>query len=299
VFSLPPLIPPCLRRYPAAVWFLAPALALLVLFFFLPVMAGLLLSLSDFDLYALADTRNTRFIGLDNYRHLLQNPLFWTALKNTLYFVAVGGPLSLLASLGTALLVNHPLARCKPCFRSLLFLPVVTTLVAMAVVWRYLYHARYGFLNYVLGWFGIAPIDWLGDPQWAMPAIIGLAVWKNFGFNMIIFVAGLQSVPSRLYEAAALDGAGGWQQFRHITLPMLAPTFTFVAVVTLIGYFQLFGEPYVMTRGGPGNATLSVVLLMFQEGFRWWNMGYAAAVALALFAIILAGSWLQLRLRHA
>lgn len=299
MLSLPPLIPPCLCRYPAAIGFLAPALALLMLFFFLPVMAGLLLSLSDFDLYALADTRNARFVGLDNYRHLLQNPLFWTALKNTLYFVAVGGPLSLLISLGAALLVNHPLARCKPWFRSLLFLPVVATLVAMAVVWRYLYHARYGFLNYVLGWFDIAPIDWLGDPDWAMPAIIGLAVWKNFGFNMIIFVAGLQSVPTRLYEAAALDGASGWQQFRHITLPMLAPTFTFVAVVTLIGYFQLFGEPYVMTRGGPSNATLSVVLLMFQEGFRWWNMGYAATVALALFSIILAGSWLQLRLRRS
>lgn len=283
----------------AAFWFVVPALALIVLFFFLPVAAGLLLSLTDFDIYALADLDQARFVGLDNYRQLLQTPRFWTALKNTLYFVVVGGPLSLAVSLAAALLVNHPLACCKSLFRSALFLPVVTTLVAMAVVWRYLYHTRYGFLNYVLGWFDIGPIDWLGDPAWAMPAIILLAVWKNFGFNMIIFVAGLQSVPSRLYEAAALDGAGGWQQFRHITLPMLAPTFLFVTVVTLIGYFQLFGEPYVMTQGGPGNATLSVVLLMFQEGFKWWNMGYAAAVALVLFAIILAGTWLQLRLRRA
>lgn len=282
----------------AAFWFVAPALVLIVLFFFLPVLVGLLLSLTDFDIYALADLGQSRYVGLENYRRLLDAPLFWTALKNTLYFVAVGGPLSLAVSLGAALLVNHPLACCKPLFRSALFLPVVTTLVAMAVVWRYLYHHRYGFLNYALSWFGVEPIDWLGDPDWAMPAIMLLAIWKNFGFNMIIFVAGLQNIPSRLYEAAALDGADGWQQFRHITLPLLAPTFLFVTVVTLIGYFQLFGEPYVMTQGGPSNATLSVVLLMFLEGFKWWNMGFAAAVAVVLFVLILAGTWLQLRLRR-
>lgn len=286
-------------KHRAAFWFVAPALGLIVLFFFLPVLVGLLLSLTDFDTYTLADLSQIRFVGLENYRQLLQAPLFWIALKNTFYFVAVGGPLSLAVSLGAALLVDHPLACCKPLFRSALFLPVVTTLVAVAVVWRYLYHPRYGFLNYALGWFGIAPIDWLGDPDWAMPAIILLAVWKNFGFNMIIFVAGLQSIPFRLYEAAALDGADSWRQFRYITLPLLAPTFLFVTVVTLIGYFQLFGEPYVMTQGGPSNATLSVVLLMYQEGFKWWNMGFAAALALVLFAIILVGAWLQLWLRRS
>ncbi len=166
------------------------------------------------------------------------------------------------------------------------------------MVWRYLYQPRYGLLNYGLSRLGIAPIDWLGDPAWAMPAIILLAVWKNFGFNMIIFIAGLQNIPGHLYEAARIDGASGWQQFRHLTLPMLAPTFLFVAVITMIGYFQLFAEPYVMTQGGPSNRTLSVVLLMYQEGFRWWNMGYAAAVAFVLFAIILAATLVQLRLRR-
>jgi len=131
-----------------------------------------------------------------------------------------------------------------------------------------------------------------------MPAIILLAVWKNIGFNMIIFIAGLQNIPEPLYEAARIDGASGWQQFRYLTLPMLAPTFLFVAVITMIGYFQLFAEPYVMTQGGPANSTLSVVLLMYQEGFRWWNMGYAAAVAFVLFAIILAATLVQLRLRR-
>ena len=287
-----------LAAIPAGVWFVAPALTLIGLFFFLPVAASLLLSFTDFDIYALGRLDRLRFIGLENYRRLLNDPMFWTALKNTLYFVVVGGPLSVLVSLGAALLVNHRLTRFQGVFRTLLFLPVVTTLVAVAVVWRYLYHPRYGFLNYVLGLAGLPPIEWLGDPDWAMPAIILMAVWKNFGFNMVVFIAGLQSIPHRLYEAAEIDGADGWSQFRYITLPTLAPTFLFVTVITLIGYFQLFAEPYVMTQGGPTDSTLSVALLMFQEGFRWWNLGYAAAVAFVLFLIILAGTLIQAWLRR-
>lgn len=287
-----------LAAIPAGVWFVAPALTLIGLFFFLPVAASLLLSFTDFDIYALGRLDRLRFIGLENYRRLLNDPMFWTALKNTLYFVIVGGPLSVLVSLGAALLVNHRLTRFQGVFRTLLFLPVVTSLVAVAVVWRYLYHPRYGFLNYVLGMAGLPPIDWLGDPHWAMPAIILMAVWKNFGFNMVVFISGLQSIPRRLYEAAQIDGADGWAQFRYITLPMLAPTFLFVTVITLIGYFQLFAEPYVMTQGGPADSTLSVALLMFQEGFRWWNLGYAAAVAFVLFLIILAGTLIQGWLRR-
>ena len=287
-----------LTAIPAGVWFVAPALTLIGLFFFLPVAASLLLSFTDFDIYALGRLDRLRFIGLENYRRLLNDPMFWTALKNTLYFVVVGGPLSVLVSLGAALLVNHRLTRFQGVFRTLLFLPVVTTLVAVGVVWRYLYHPRYGFLNYVLGLAGLPPIDWLGDPDWAMPAIILMAVWKNFGFNMVVFIAGLQSIPRRLYEAAEIDGANGWAQFRYITLPMLAPTFLFVTVITVIGYFQLFAEPYVMTQGGPADSTLSVALLMFQEGFRWWNLGYAAAVAFVLFLIILAGTLIQAWLRR-
>jgi len=211
----------------------------------------------------------------------------------------LAGPLSVATSLGAALLLEAPLVRWKPFFRTVFFLPVVTTLVAVAVVWRYLYHPRHGLLNQVLAGFGVAPIDWLGDPRWAMPALILLAVWKNFGFNMVVFLAGLQSIPERLYEAARLDGASATQQFRHVTLRMLAPTFLFVAVITMIGYFQLFAEPYVMTQGGPGNATLSVVLLMYEEGFRWWNVGHGAAIAFVLFAIILVGTLVQLRFRRA
>jgi multiple sugar transport system permease protein len=285
------------RRVNPAYWFVLPALSAIGTFFFVPVAASLLLSLTDFDIYAIAHPSNLRLLGVANYARLLQEPLFWIALRNTLYFVVAGGPLSVAVSLGAALLLNAKLVRFKGLFRTVFFVPVVTTLVAVAVVWRYLYHPRHGLLNHGLGLLGIAPIDWLGDPRWAMPALIVMAVWKNFGFNMIIFIAGLQSIPERLYEAARMDGAGGWQQFRHVTLPMLAPTFGFVALMTMIGYFQLFAEPYVMTQGGPANSTLSIVLLMYEEGFRWWNMGYAAALAFVLFLIILAFTLLQLRLR--
>jgi multiple sugar transport system permease protein len=284
-------------RVNPAYGFLTPALAAIFSFFVLPVGASLLLSFTDFDIYSVANLANLRFHFLDSYRHLLGDARFWTALRNTAYFVFVGGPLSVAVSLGAALLLDAKAVRLRPLFRTVFFLPVVTTLVAMAVVWRYLYHPRYGLLNYLLGFVGISPVDWLGDPVWAMPAIILMAVWKNFGFNMMIFLAGLQSIPQRLYEAARIDGAGTWQQFRYVTLPMLRPTFLFVAVMTIIGYFQLFAEPYVMTQGGPSDSTLSVVLLMYEEGFRWWNMGYAAAVAFVLFAIILVFTLVQLRLR--
>lgn len=284
-------------KLPTAFWFLAPALGLIAVFFLLPIAAALLLSLTDFDIYAIGDPSSLRWIGLDNYRQVFEHPMFWTALGNTFYFVILGGPLSVGLSLGAALLLNHRLTCCKTLLRTIYFLPVVSTLVAVAVVWRALYSPDAGLLNQLLGVFGIQPMDWLSDPDWAMPAIILMAAWKNFGFNMIIFIAGLQAIPERLYEAARLDGAGSWAQFRYVTLPQLAPTFLFVALMTMIGYLQLFAEPYVMTQGGPANATLSLVMLMYQEGFRWWNMGFAAALAFVLFAIILAGTLLQLRLQ--
>ncbi len=285
-------------RERAGWWFIAPALTVIAAFFFVPVLASVVLSLTDFDIYAIASRANLRLLWGENYSRLLRDPLFWVALRNTAYFVAVGGPLSIAVSLGAALLLSARVVRWKGVFRTIFFLPVVTTLVAIAVVWRYVYHPRFGLLNQALALVGVAPIDWLGDPRFAMPAIIIMAVWKNFGFNMVIFIAGLQSIPERLYEAASIDGAGAAAQLRHVTLPMLAPTFLFVSVMTMIGYFQLFAEPYVMTQGGPDHATMSVVLLMYLEGFRWWNIGYAAAVAFVLFAIILVLTGLTLRLRH-
>ena len=279
----------------AAWWFLAPALVLLCLFFVLPVGAGLLLSLTDFDIYAVGAPETARFVGLKNYVFLLSNGTFWKAVGNTLQFVLVGGPLSLATSLAAALLLNAKLVRLRGLLRTIYFAPVVTTLVSVAIVWRYLYHPRYGLLNHLLGLVGVDPIDWLGDPHWAMPAIILLGVWKNFGYNMLIFIAGLQVIPQDLYEAASIDGAGPWRRFRHITLPGLAPTALFVSVTTMIGYFQLFAEPYVMTQGGPLGATRSLMLFMYEEGFRWWRMGLASSVAVLLLLITLVGTLIQLR----
>jgi multiple sugar transport system permease protein len=286
------------RQNRAGWWFVSPALLLIGVFFVLPVLAALLLSFTDFDLYAIGDIGNARFVGLANYSALVHNPVFWLALKNTFYFALVAGPLTVAMSLGAALLVNAPLVRMRGLFRTIYFTPFVTTLVAVAIVWRYLYHPQYGLLNHALGWFGIHPINWLGDPHWAMPAIILMATWKNFGYNMLILIAGLQSIPEDLYEAARLDGAGAIRRFRHVTLPMLGPTMLFVAVITMIGYFQVFTEPYVMTAGGPLKATETVVLLMYEEGFRWWRMGVAASYAFALFLIIMVGTLVQTRLQR-
>jgi multiple sugar transport system permease protein len=285
-------------RIDPAWWLVGPALVTLAVFFLGPVLASFVLSLTDFDVYAIAHLDRLRFIGAGNYRALLASPRFWVAVRNTAYFVLVGGTLSIAVSLGAALLLDARAVRWKPFFRTVLFLPVVTTLVAVAIVWRALYHPRAGMLAWLCAKIGVAPIDWLGDPAWAMPAIILLAVWKNFGFNMLVFLAGLQSVPERLYEAARLDGAGPSQRFRFVTLPVLAPTFGFVVVTTTIGYLQLFAEPYVMTQGGPAERTLSIVLLMYEEGFRWWNLGAAAAIAFVLFAIILVLTGLQLLMRR-
>ncbi len=270
--------------------FVAPALIAIGGFFLLPVIAALALSFTDFDLYALADIKNMRVIGFHNYSEVLRTPLFWKSLVNTLYFVVVGVPLSIAASLGAALLLNSPLARLKGTFRTALFAPVVTTIVAVALIWRYLFHTRYGLINYALVHLGLSPIDWLGDPHWSMPAIIVFAVWKNFGYNMIILLAGLQSIPQELYEAARIDGASAWAQFRHITLPSLRPVMLLVSIITVAGYFQLFAEPYVMTRGDPLQSTYSVLYYMFEQGFTWWNLGRATSIAFLLFVVTLVAT---------
>jgi multiple sugar transport system permease protein len=284
-------------RLPGVAWgFVAPALLVIGVFFLLPVLAGLALSLTDFDIYALADLRNLRFVGLDNYLQLLCAPLFWQALGNTLYFVVLGVPLSIGLSLGAALLLHARVARFTPFFRTALFAPVVTTLVAVAVVWRYLFQTRYGMVNYALAHVGVDPVDWLGDPRLAMPTIILLAVWKNFGYNMVIFLANLQAVPEEVYEAARIDGASAFQQLVHITLPMLRPTLMLVGILTTAGYFQLFAEPYVMTQGGPLRSTVSVLYFMYEEGFKWWNFGTASTAAVLLFGLMFAVTWGLMRI---
>jgi multiple sugar transport system permease protein len=223
----------------------APALTAIALFFLLPALAALVLSFTDFDIYALANLNNLRFIGLDNYQRLVSNPLFWQAMGNTMWFVIFGVPLVVIASLAAAMLVNAKTLKWRAVWRVALFAPFVTTLVATAVVWNYLLHTRYGLINYALGGLGIAPVDWLGNPSTALPAILLFVAWKSFGYNMIIFLAALQSVSRDLEDAARVDGAGAWMRFRHVTLPAIAPTVLLVAILTVAGMFQLFAEPYV------------------------------------------------------
>ena len=289
-----------MRHRALAGWiFAGPALIMLGLFFLVPVLLAFALSLTNFDLYSLADYRNTQFVGFANYAELVQTSLFWKALGNTFYFVLVGVPLSIGLSLGAAMLLNGAATRLTGLFRTALFAPVVTTLVAVAMIWRYLLHTRYGMINYGLESLGVEPVDWLGDPYWSMPAIILFAVWKNFGYNMVILLAGLQTIPNDLYEAARIDGANGWQRFRHVTLPALGPMLLLVSILTMAGYFQLFAEPYVMTQGGPVESTVSVLYFMYDQGFKWWNLGFASAVAFALFLIMIVFTTLQYRFARA
>ncbi|MFN7388453.1 carbohydrate ABC transporter permease [Brevundimonas sp.] len=281
-------------RERAAWGFVAPALIALAVFFVVPVVSSLLLSLTDFDIYALADLSNLRWIGLDNYTRLLGNPLFWQAMKNTVLFAVFGVPLSIAASLGAALLLDARTVKWRPMWRVIFFAPFVTTLVATAVLWNYLLNTRYGVINWALTSIGLPAVDWLGDPATSIPAILLFVVWKTFGYNMLIFLAVLQTVPDELHETARIDGAGPWSRFRHVTLPAIAPTLLLVSIISVAGFFQLFAEPYVMTQGGPAQSTVTVLYFMYEEGFKWWNLGSASAVAFVLFVCIFAVTMLQL-----
>lgn len=274
----------------------APALAAILLFFVAPALASLFLSFTDFDIYALADISNLRFVGFENYARLIENPLFWKAMSNSVLFVAIGTPLVVALSLCAAMLVHSRWLSWRPLWRVALFAPYVTTLVATAVVWRYLLNTRYGLVNYLLSLFGAGPIDWLGSPTASLPAILIFVAWKTFGYNMIIFLAALQTVPRELEEAARIDGAGRLARLRHVTLPAIAPTVLLVSVLTVAAMFQLFTEPYVMTEGGPAQSTVTVLYFMYEEGFKWWNLGSGAAVAVLLFLCILGVTLVQLRL---
>jgi multiple sugar transport system permease protein len=286
-------------RAAAPFLFIAPSVTLLSVFFFLPIGVSFLMSLSDLSIYSLGDWRTTSFIGLSNYAALLRDGLFWRAMFNTFYFVVVGAPLTMVAALVAAIALNAKVIKWRGVFRLGFFMPVVTTMVAVAVIWRWIYHPRFGLLNYVLSFFDVEGPDWLSTTAWAMPALILMAVWKNFGYNMVIFLAGLQTIAPEFYEAARIDGASSWQMTTRITLPLLGPTTLFVSIITTIGYLQLFAEPYIMTNGGPLDSTLSVVLLMYQEAFKFWNMGYAAAIAFVLFAVIFLLTMVQMRLQRA
>ncbi|MFH0948640.1 MAG: extracellular solute-binding protein [Elusimicrobiota bacterium] len=277
--------------------FVFPAVTVLLVFLVIPIISSFLLSLSNCDIYSITDWRKITFVGLTNYISLFKDDVFWKSLGNTAVFVGAGVPISIAVSLLMAIVLNEGFIKLKTLFRAGYFIPVITTLVAVAVMWKWLYNPDYGLVNWFMGILGVPPQNWLMSTKLAMPSLIAMAVWKNFGYNMVIFLAGLQAIPVSLYESAKVDGADRWQSFWHITIPGLKPTTLFITVTTLIGYFQFFDEPYIMTQGGPMNSTISIVLHMYYQGFKFFQFGYASAIAYVLFAIIFAFTMLQLKLQ--
>ncbi|WP_203136225.1 carbohydrate ABC transporter permease [Microbacterium sp. JZ31] len=274
--------------------FAAPFVILFLVFMAGPIVPSLLMSFTDLTTRDLETPFNVNLIGFDNYARLLSDPRFLRSLLNTAMFVLVGVPLTMALALAVALALNTGITRFRTVFRVGYYAPVVTSIVAIAIVWRFILQPD-GLLNGFLGWFGIQGPDWLQSTTWALPSLILMAVWRNIGTLMVIFLAGLQGVPREHHEAAMVDGAGAFRRFSSITLPALRPTLLFAAVITGIGFLQFFEEPFVMTRGGPLDATLSTAMYTFNQ-FGFGNYAYASAASYVLFLAIVALSLIQFRL---
>jgi multiple sugar transport system permease protein len=255
-----------------------------------PMVASLLLSFTNWSILG-----GGNWVGTYNYRTLVNDPLFWTAIRVTFTFGAISVPLDVLASLLLALLLNQRFWG-RPLFRALFYLPELVPSVATSILWIWAYNTNFGIFNYLLGLLGIPPVPWLENPSWVIPSFIILSLWTSGGSRMIIFLAGLQTVPRDLLEAAHLDGANAWQRFRNVTLPMISPVLLFNLILTTIGAFQVFTSPYVMTGGGPGNASLFYVLYLYRNAFQYMQMGYASALAWVLFLILLVFTLAQFRI---
>lgn len=281
------------RELIAALCFLLPNLLGFVIFTAGPLLSSLGISLLEWNLL-----NPPTWLGIENYLHLLQDDDFWLSLRATLYYMLGSVPLSIVSALLLALALNQKI-RGITIYRTLYFIPVVSSMIAVALMWRWMYNPTSGILNYMLDrifttlHLPFTPPDWLQSRVWAMPAIILMSVWKGLGYNMVLFLAGLQGIPAHLYEAAEIDGATAWYKFRHITLPLLTPTTFFIVIISLIGSFQIFEQAYIMTQGGPARSTVTTVYYIYENGFQWYQMGYASAVAWVLFALILLVTVIQ------
>ena len=279
-----------------AAWTLAlPFVLLFLVFTVWPVLQSLFMSFTDTKAKDLRTPFSVNVVGLENYTRALGDETFLRAARNTAYFVLVGVPLTLVLGMAAAVALDRGITKFRSAFRLGFYTPVVTSIVAVAVVWQFLLKRDFGLINTVLGWVGIPGPNWLGDPNWSMPALIMMASWRNFGTSMIIFLAGLQAVPWVLHEAAAIDGASAWQRFRHITIPLMRPIILFVSVITMIGYLQFFEEPFVMTNGGPLDSTISMSMYTYKQ-FGFGNYGYAASISYLIFVVIAIVTAIQFRL---
>lgn len=271
--------------------FVAPAMIIIGWFSILPTVASFLIGFTDWDLLGMP-----RWVGLDNYRALAADPVFYKVMGNTLLFVLLYLVLDLVVALGLALALNQKLAGIG-IFRTAYFLPVVTSMVAVSIVWEWIFDPRSGALNEVLRWVGLGPVPWLADTRTALPALVLMSVWKSLGTNVVLFLAGLQALPGEVLESAEVDGATGWTRFRHVTLPLMAPTVLMVAILASIRAFQTFDSVYIMTHGGPRRSTTVIVYWLFQNAFTYFKLGKASALAYLLFGVLALLTWLQWGLR--
>lgn len=260
-----------------------------------PVLQSMIMSFTDMRITDIRSPFAVEFVGLENYATAFADPVFRRAAANTAVFVLLGVPLTIIAGLAAAIALDRGVGKLRAVFRVGFYTPVITSIVAVAVVWRFLLQPDTGLVNTVLGWVGIDGPHWLGDQRTALLSLVVMAVWRNFGTSMVIFLAGLQAVDRQLHEAAALDGANAWQRFRSITVPSIRPTLLFVLVTTSIGYLQFFEEPFVMTGGGPLNSTVSASMYTYEQ-FGFGNYGVAGAMAYLTFLVIGVVTLVQFRL---
>ena len=280
------------REVVGAALFLLPTAVIFVAFIAYPIVGSFALTFFRWD-----GLSHRQFIGLDNYRTLVSDPLLGTVLVNTLAFVIGDVALKMLLALFLAVLVNRYLGRLiRTLVRSVVFFPVIVSGVAIGIIWQWLMNTNLGLINFYLGALGLPIVAWLDSSKNAMPSLIMVDVWRNVGFSFVVFTAGLQGISSQLYEAAAIDGAGDWQRFRAITLPLLSPTTFFLLVINLIGAFQFFDLSYVMTQGGPGDATRTIVYYIYDTAFHFFRFGYGSTIAMLLYVILVALTFMQVRI---
>jgi multiple sugar transport system permease protein len=279
------------REVIEAYLYLLPTFVGLILFSLGAIVVSVGISFTDWNIL-----QPPHWVGLSNYVRLFSTPLNWQVFGNTLYYMGVIVPVGTALALGLALALNRGL-RGIVLLRSLYFLPVISSTVAVSLVWGWLYNQQFGLINYLLSLVGITGPAWLADTRTAMPAVIIMSIWKGLGYNMVIFLAGLQGIPQELYEAAKIDGAGAWAQFRYVTFPLVSPTTFFVVVLSTIAAFQVFDQTYVMTGGGPAYSTTTLALFIYQNAFQWFHMGYAAALSYVLFAAVAVVTLVQFRVQ--
>ncbi|ALS37916.1 multiple sugar transport system permease protein [Enterococcus rotai] len=286
-----------MKKSKSPYFFIAPAVALLLVFSIIPIFIAVTISFTDMSLAGLADFSRINFVGLENYLNIFNDKVFGQAMFNTAYYVIIGVPLVILSSLALAIMINFGENKFFSFMRLVFYSPSITNTVAVSVVWMYLYNPTIGLLNHLLSYLNIGPIMWLTDPSTSKLSLIIIAVWKAIGLNMLIFLAAIQGIPKEYYEAAEMDGANKWQQILKITIPLLKFSIFFVTVTTLIGWFQFFDEPFVMTKGGPLDSTLSVALFIYQRGFQYNKFGYAAAGSVILFIAIIIVTSIQMKIQ--